>query len=83
MVFSKSQADLEERYNSFVKCDHPNSYIQKYPNLLKHLQAFWEWHTEWDLSFYMEMIFRNNHTNNYAETAISFKGYDFWPYEGI
>lgn len=71
MVFSKSQEDLEERYyNTFVKCDHPDSYIRKYPNLLKHLQTFWERRSEWALSFCMELLFGNNHTNNYAEAGI-------------
>ena len=70
MVFSKSQEELEERYQSFIKCDHPDSYAKKYPKLFKHLETFWERRSEWALSFRMEMIFRNNHTNNYAEAAI-------------
>ena len=70
MVFSKSQEDLEERYQSFIKCDHADSYGKKYPNLVKNLEVFWERRSEWALSFRMEMIFRNNHTNNYAEAAI-------------
>jgi hypothetical protein len=70
MVFSKSQKDLEERYQSFVKCDQADSYGKRYPNLVKHLEVFWERSSEWALSFRIEMIFWNNHTNNYAEAAI-------------
>ena len=63
MVFSKSHEGLEERYQAFIKCDHPDSYGKKYPNVNKHLETFWERRSEWALSFRMEMNFRNNHTN--------------------
>ena len=58
IAFSKSQKDLKERYQSFIKCDHADSYGKKYPNLVKHLEVFWERHSEWALPFQMEMIFR-------------------------
>ena len=53
-----------------MNTDNPESYVNKYPNLAKHLETFWKRRGEWALSFRIEKIFRNNHTNNYAEAAI-------------
>ena len=70
LVFTKSQEDLTKRYTAFMTRDDPESYVKLYPHLAKHLEIFWKRRSEWALSFRVEKIFRNNHTNNYAEAAI-------------
>ena len=64
LVFTKSQEDLEKRYTAVVNTDNPESYVNRYPNLAKHLETFWKRRGEWALSYRIEKIFRNNHTNN-------------------
>ena len=48
----------------------PDSYIEKYPNLVPRLQQFWERRSEWALSYRTEKLMRGNHTNNYAESGM-------------
>lgn len=50
LVFTKSQEDLTKKYAAFMTCDDPESYVERYPHLAKHLEIFWKRRSEWALS---------------------------------
>lgn len=68
MVFTRSNAGLEEQYTKLVDCEH--SIVQGYPKVIQRLKVFWERRFEWALSYRMDKLFRHNHTNNYAEAGV-------------
>lgn len=70
LVFTESEESLTNIYQSLTNSDDDESYASKYPQFVKHLEAFWERRQEWALSFRITKTFRNNHTNNYAEASV-------------
>ena len=70
LVYITSEKDLGKSYEDLTNPDIPNSFVNQYPNLQKHLQSFWKRRSEWALSHRVWDLTRGNHTNNYAEAGI-------------
>ena len=49
---------------------HQRAMSQKYPQLAKCLEQFWKRRNEWAISYRIDLMTRDNHTNNYAEAGM-------------
>ena len=70
LVYLTSDDDLQKKYDRLTDTSSPNSFTNSYPQLMKHLQSFWDRRSEWALSHRVTSMTRGNNTNNYAEAAM-------------
>ena len=61
LVYITSEKDLGKSYEDLTNPDIPNSFVNQYPNLQKHLQSFWKRRSEWALSHRVWDLTRGNH----------------------
>ena len=71
MLLTNTEQNLSNRYDRLLKsANEAGSYVYKYPHVLLRIQNFWDWRSEWALSYRINKRMRNNHTNNYTEAGI-------------